>query len=67
LILQGSTDTIVTPYQSRELQQKLLQAGVAVRYISYIGGHSLLDVTNKQKAVLQQELVNYLLHQNGLD
>ncbi|HET8910688.1 MAG TPA: alpha/beta hydrolase [Ktedonobacteraceae bacterium] len=66
LILQGSTDTIVPPYQSRELQRKLLQAGVPVCYISYIGGHSLLGVTNKQKAILQQELVNYLLRQNGL-
>ncbi len=63
LIVQGTHDAVVLPGQSRELQQALLRNHVPVQYISYIGGHSFLHVSQQQIASIYGQEAAYLVAQ----
>jgi len=63
LIIQGTEDAIVPQSQSLALQQKLEQAHVPVKYISYKGGHSFLGLGEQQKDAIQVQIVDFLVAQ----
>lgn len=55
LIIQGGSDTLVPPSQSRELQTALTAKGVPVQYLSYDGGHEFSGLSQQQfEAVILQ-------------
>lgn len=60
LIVQGTTDTEVPEAQSRALEQALQRSHVAVRYISYNGGHVLAGLDEAQVREIWSQVVAFL-------
>lgn len=61
LIIQGDRDTTVPPEQSQLMSSALRQAGVAVTYISYPGGHSLGGLSAAGRAAIARTEALWLL------
>ncbi|HEY7349580.1 MAG TPA: alpha/beta hydrolase [Ktedonobacterales bacterium] len=63
LLVHGALDVVVSPGQSRELQQKLQQATVPVSYMSYAGGHDFSGVAPQQLNAIKRQIISYLTAQ----
>lgn len=61
LIIQGDRDTTVPPEQSHLLAAALRQAGVAVTYVGYAGGHSMGGLSAAEKARIAHTEALWLL------
>ena len=63
LIIQGTQDSLVPPSQSQELQRVLQRAGVAVKYVSYPGGHEFSGLSQQQHDALTLQILQFLMAQ----
>ncbi len=63
LIIQGTQDTLVPPQESLMLQAMLQHDHVPVQYISYVGGHGFLGLSETQKAAIIKQIYMYLVAQ----
>jgi acetyl esterase/lipase len=63
LIVQGTQDGLVPPSQSQELQRALQRAGVAVQYLSYVGGHEFSGLSQAQQDALTLQILQFLMTQ----
>jgi acetyl esterase/lipase len=65
LIVQGTEDTMVQPEQSEKLHAALLKAGVAVRYVTYVGGHGFSGLTGPQYTAQQEMELDFINRAGG--
>ncbi len=60
MIVQGTKDTLVQPDQSEALLSALEQAGVPVKYVRYVGGHSFEGVSATEFNALQEVELDFV-------